>query len=235
MGLVEGGELFLLLHFTDWVFSNLWCRQMSKAERHVTVTVSHEKSLANLIRSFVSGGSYCHCIRFHSLAINAGLHLCQLHSGRRLPESWSQSDPCVCLNFGRHNGKSTQFLAILFEQVHYSYVWTTLKYYFSKHFRIQMKKKLMCLMCKRTEFSMIMRGDSAGQAGAGTQLTRSDINIRDLSDLSRILDQWLGAGKNLRIRVAKQSINRNRFEDETGEIDTSVRSATDSPLQPISF
>lgn len=92
----------------------------------------------------------------------------------------------------------------------------------------------MCLMCKRTEFSMIMRGDSAGQAGAGTQLTRSDINIRDLSDLSRILDQWLGAGKNLRIRVAKQSINRNRFEDETGEIDTSVRSATDSPLQPIS-
>ena len=131
-------------------------------------------------------------------------------------------------------GKVLNFLLYCLSRYINSYVWTTLRYYFSKHFRIQMKKKLMCLMCKRTEFSMIMRGDSAGQAGAGTQLTRSDINIRDLSDLSRILDQWLGAGKNLRIRVAKQSINRNRFEDETGEIDTSVRSATDSPLQPIS-
>ncbi|PAV58274.1 hypothetical protein WR25_02201 isoform A [Diploscapter pachys] len=182
--------------------SNLWCRQMSKAERHVTVTV------VAIVTAYV----FTHLPSM----------LVYIYVNFIVEEDFLKTEANQTLVFASASvvtmGKVLNFLLYCLS---------------SKHFRIQMKKKLMCLMCKRTEFTMIMRGDSAGQAGAGTQLTRSDINIRDLSDLSRILDQWLGAGKNLRIWVAKQSINRNRFEDEAGEIDTSVRSATDSPLQPI--
>ncbi|PAV58277.1 hypothetical protein WR25_02201 isoform D [Diploscapter pachys] len=196
--------------------SNLWCRQMSKAERHVTVTV------VAIVTAYV----FTHLPSM----------LVYIYVNFIVEEDFLKTEANQTLVFASASvvtmGKVLNFLLYCLSR-YIGYVWTTLEYYFSKHFRIQMKKKLMCLMCKRTEFTMIMRGDSAGQAGAGTQLTRSDINIRDLSDLSRILDQWLGAGKNLRIWVAKQSINRNRFEDEAGEIDTSVRSATDSPLQPI--